>query len=262
MRDWWVRHVNCVAVVSRRQLLLFYTRYEPHQDTFSHTCTRYPQSLTSPFTFSGKNPGSRFLSSCSHPSWISTPSWQNGDVSTGSSRSAATPVNEYRKIRGGGHISTRSNASKMLAQGQSRTNGSYRAQVSSAPQRQKNILTSSSAAHQSNKLLPRNPLFTHLCLTRVLRAQMKHAEPQTLLIPPRMCLSFVSDNHVCMVHRMIGSKAGTGGSSGYHYLRSTVRYRMLQTLSYCLNTLHCRYLKHFSAYLDKHRELLPCAYLN
>ncbi|KAE8630084.1 hypothetical protein XENTR_v10000685 [Xenopus tropicalis] len=30
-------------------------------------------------------------------------------------------------------------------------------------------------------------------------------------------------NHVCMVHRMIGSKAGTGGSSGYQYLRSTVR---------------------------------------
>eukprot|EP00076_Gallus_gallus_P020227 XP_015140830.1 tryptophan 2,3-dioxygenase isoform X2 [Gallus gallus] len=29
-------------------------------------------------------------------------------------------------------------------------------------------------------------------------------------------------NHVCMVHRMIGSKAGTGGSSGYQYLRSTV----------------------------------------
>ncbi|MEE6461169.1 hypothetical protein FKM82_001216 [Ascaphus truei] len=35
-------------------------------------------------------------------------------------------------------------------------------------------------------------------------------------------------NHVCMVHRMIGSKAGTGGSSGYHYLRSTVsdRYKV------------------------------------
>lgn len=35
------------------------------------------------------------------------------------------------------------------------------------------------------------------------------------------------DNHVCTVHRMIGSKAGTGGSSGYQYLRSTVRYCML-----------------------------------
>lgn len=38
------------------------------------------------------------------------------------------------------------------------------------------------------------------------------------------CLFSPLDNHVCMVHRMIGSKAGTGGSSGYHYLRSTVRY--------------------------------------
>ncbi|ELK08302.1 Tryptophan 2,3-dioxygenase [Pteropus alecto] len=30
------------------------------------------------------------------------------------------------------------------------------------------------------------------------------------------------DNHVCLVHRMLGSKSGTGGSSGYQYLRSTV----------------------------------------
>lgn len=35
---------------------------------------------------------------------------------------------------------------------------------------------------------------------------------------------YIIDNHVCTVHRMIGSKAGTGGSSGYHYLRSTIRY--------------------------------------
>ncbi|XP_029412601.1 tryptophan 2,3-dioxygenase isoform X2 [Nannospalax galili] len=39
-------------------------------------------------------------------------------------------------------------------------------------------------------------------------------------------------NHVCMVHRMLGSKAGTGGSSGYHYLRSTVsdRYKVFVDL--------------------------------
>ncbi|XP_028837114.1 tryptophan 2,3-dioxygenase B-like [Denticeps clupeoides] len=39
-------------------------------------------------------------------------------------------------------------------------------------------------------------------------------------------------NHVCMVHRMIGSKAGTGGSSGYLYLRSTVsdRYKVFVDL--------------------------------
>ncbi|XP_078533103.1 tryptophan 2,3-dioxygenase isoform X1 [Lissotriton helveticus] len=39
-------------------------------------------------------------------------------------------------------------------------------------------------------------------------------------------------NHVCMVHRMIGSKTGTGGSSGYHYLRSTVsdRYKVFVDL--------------------------------
>uniref|UniRef100_A0A674MMH5 Tryptophan 2,3-dioxygenase n=1 Tax=Takifugu rubripes TaxID=31033 RepID=A0A674MMH5_TAKRU len=39
-------------------------------------------------------------------------------------------------------------------------------------------------------------------------------------------------NHVCMVHRMIGNKSGTGGSSGYHYLRSTVsdRYKVFVDL--------------------------------
>ncbi|XP_076155085.1 tryptophan 2,3-dioxygenase A-like [Alosa pseudoharengus] len=39
-------------------------------------------------------------------------------------------------------------------------------------------------------------------------------------------------HHVCMVHRMIGSKMGTGGSSGYHYLRSTVsdRYKVFVDL--------------------------------
>ncbi|KAI4900761.1 hypothetical protein NFI96_017292, partial [Prochilodus magdalenae] len=39
-------------------------------------------------------------------------------------------------------------------------------------------------------------------------------------------------NHVCMTHRMIGSKAGTGGSSGYLYLRSTVsdRYKVFVDL--------------------------------
>ncbi|XP_070625312.1 tryptophan 2,3-dioxygenase isoform X3 [Bos indicus] len=40
------------------------------------------------------------------------------------------------------------------------------------------------------------------------------------------------DNHVCLVHRMLGSKAGTGGSSGYQYLRSTVsdRYKVFVDL--------------------------------
>lgn len=34
----------------------------------------------------------------------------------------------------------------------------------------------------------------------------------------------ISDNHVMMVQRMIGSQnLGTGGSSGYQYLRSTLR---------------------------------------
>uniref|UniRef100_A0A7N6A8V2 Tryptophan 2,3-dioxygenase n=1 Tax=Anabas testudineus TaxID=64144 RepID=A0A7N6A8V2_ANATE len=48
----------------------------------------------------------------------------------------------------------------------------------------------------------------------------------------RLSYKALQDNHVCMVHRMIGSKAGTGGSSGYQYLRSTVsdRYKVFVDL--------------------------------
>lgn len=41
---------------------------------------------------------------------------------------------------------------------------------------------------------------------------------------------YFSVSHVCLVHRMIGSKSGTAGSSGYYYLRSTVRYRVITPL--------------------------------
>ncbi|KAB0404938.1 hypothetical protein E2I00_016691 [Balaenoptera physalus] len=43
---------------------------------------------------------------------------------------------------------------------------------------------------------------------------------------------FLNYNHVCVVHRLLGSKAGTGGSSGYQYLRSTVsdRYKVFVDL--------------------------------
>ena len=34
---------------------------------------------------------------------------------------------------------------------------------------------------------------------------------------------FYSDNHACVIQRMIGHRAGTGGSSGYYYVRSTCR---------------------------------------
>ena len=38
------------------------------------------------------------------------------------------------------------------------------------------------------------------------------------------------DAHVMLVQRQVGNKIGTGGSSGYHYLRSTVRYDLVYTL--------------------------------
>lgn len=39
----------------------------------------------------------------------------------------------------------------------------------------------------------------------------------------RVFLRLFLDNHVMMVQRMIGSKMGLGGTSGYHYLKSTIR---------------------------------------
>uniref|UniRef100_A0A669BIR9 tryptophan 2,3-dioxygenase n=1 Tax=Oreochromis niloticus TaxID=8128 RepID=A0A669BIR9_ORENI len=79
------------------------------------------------------------------------------------------------------------------------------------PKRQKNLITSSMPVDQYN-LLPMDKI--------------------TMAIPGCFFPYFFVDNHVCMVHRMIGSKAGTGGSSGYQYLRSTVsdRYKVFVDL--------------------------------
>ena len=38
-----------------------------------------------------------------------------------------------------------------------------------------------------------------------------------------MLLNF-TDNHMAVAYRQLGVKQGTGGSSGYHYLRSTIGY--------------------------------------
>lgn len=48
-----------------------------------------------------------------------------------------------------------------------------------------------------------------------------------------ICILLITDNHVIMVQRMIGSQQlGTGGSSGYQYLRSTLsdRYKVFLDL--------------------------------
>lgn len=118
------------------------------EETFGIKCLKMLFS-----DLSGKSQGSRSLSSCSHPSWISTPWWQSGDVS---------------------------------------------------------VYVLQSVTKKRNQCLSEIP---HHVNTR----------------PLNVCLPLASDNHVCMVHRMIGNKSGTGGSSGYHYLRSTVRYVMMET---------------------------------
>ena len=51
--------------------------------------------------------------------------------------------------------------------------------------------------------------------------------------PDTSCLCPPTDNHTLIVQRVIGAKPGTGGSSGYQYLRSTVsdRYKVFKDLS-------------------------------
>ena len=108
----------------------------------------------------------------------------------------------------------------------------YRTEVSSQPRSQKIIITSPPRPLIS----PTTPVPRHhflsihvfLLCPNNLRLGWKHPQPQTLHTSQPICFYLLfPDNHVCMVHRMIGSKAGTGGSSGYHYLRSTVRYCVL-----------------------------------
>eukprot|EP00002_Diphylleia_rotans_P036009 TRINITY_DN7899_c0_g1_i1.p1 TRINITY_DN7899_c0_g1~~TRINITY_DN7899_c0_g1_i1.p1 ORF type:complete len:377 (+),score=97.96 TRINITY_DN7899_c0_g1_i1:68-1198(+) len=54
----------------------------------------------------------------------------------------------------------------------------------------------------------------------------------TLLVDVDENLTTWRYRHTVMVHRMIGTKIGTGGSSGYHYLRSTLadRYKVFLDL--------------------------------
>lgn len=62
-------------------------------------------------------------------------------------------------------------------------------------------------------------------------------------------ICYLADDHSMMVQRMIGSKVGTGGSSGYQYLKSTIRlvqetlsFHVLQTEGYltkfCTERVH------------------------
>ena len=46
-----------------------------------------------------------------------------------------------------------------------------------------------------------------------------------------LLICYLADDHSMMVQRMIGSKVGTGGSSGYQYLKSTIRL-VQETLSF------------------------------
>ncbi|KAJ8403567.1 hypothetical protein AAFF_G00348930 [Aldrovandia affinis] len=89
--------------------------------------------------------------------------------------------------------------------------------------------------HDSEALLKSEQEPTLLLLVEVVLEEPRFQVPFQLLTSLMDIDTLMTKwryNHVCMVHRMIGSKAGTGGSSGYHYLRSTVsdRYKVFVDL--------------------------------
>nr|WES13111.1 vermilion [Oncopeltus fasciatus] len=75
--------------------------------------------------------------------------------------------------------------------------------------------------------------FTHKAFQGAIMITFYRDEPR--FSQPHQILTLLMDidslvtkwryNHVIMVQRMIGSQSGTGGSSGYHYLRSTLSDR-------------------------------------
>ena len=73
-------------------------------------------------------------------------------------------------------------------------------------------------------------------MRRLSIGENNHLTCYSLAINPRVVIGasrfdvVITANHVMMVQRMIGSKVGTGGSSGYQYLRSTVRLVCLLSL--------------------------------
>ncbi|PAV89493.1 hypothetical protein WR25_23460 [Diploscapter pachys] len=76
-----------------------------------------------------------------------------------------------------------------------------------------------------------NRLFSHDAMKGALMIYFYRDMPR--FSQPYQILTYLMDidslftkwryNHVLLVQRMLGSKQGTGGSSGYMYLRSTVR---------------------------------------
>jgi len=82
--------------------------------------------------------------------------------------------------------------------------------------------------------------FSHQAFQGALMISLYRDEPRfhqpfqllTLLTDIDSLLNKWRNNHVMLVQRMIGNKVGTGGSSGYHYLRSTVsdRYKVFLDL--------------------------------
>uniref|UniRef100_A0A8C3FPU2 Tryptophan 2,3-dioxygenase n=1 Tax=Chrysemys picta bellii TaxID=8478 RepID=A0A8C3FPU2_CHRPI len=107
-------------------------------------------------------------------------------------------------------------------------------------QKQKEILISLFDEKRHEHLLSKGRLCSHLEKDNLITKISVREEPRFQV--PFQLLSSLMDidilmtkwryNHVCLVHRMIGSKAGTGGSSGYQYLRSTVsdRYKVFVDL--------------------------------
>jgi len=109
--------------------------------------------------------------------------------------------------------------------------------------------------------------FTHLAFQGAMMIHLYREEPRfhqpfqilTLLMDIDSLFTKWRYNHVMMVQRMIGSKVGTGGSSGYQYLRATVsdRYKVFLDL-FNLSTflIPRRYLPPLSVRMKRRLSLM------
>lgn len=91
----WVKCVNCFLGIEQ----VIVTQLLWTQPIFLYTTLASVKYIFSYLL--GKNHGSKFLSSCSHSSWILTHSWRNGDVSSAVSLPVAVYAHQQNRTECG-----------------------------------------------------------------------------------------------------------------------------------------------------------------
>jgi len=125
---------------------------------------------------------------------------------------------------------------EFLKPAQAQANVELKEQLLKSFKTQKEIFDSVIEESQYNKMVERGErTFSHKAFQGAIMIYMYREEPRysqpfqvlQLLIEIDSFLTKWRHNHVVLIQRMIGTKIGTGGSSGFTYLRSTVSERYM-----------------------------------